>query len=91
MENLTYEITHYDSHNHNDSNLSGFIVGFLVSDNHLKKQNGFQTIVKYSDSSGKTEQQIIQIAYNQIKADIKIWHDNLPKNNIIGSKFIPNE
>lgn len=91
MENLDYEIIGYEYHSHTDPNLQGFLVRFLVTDVLLNRQNAFESIIKDNICVGKTEHQIVQLAYNKIKSDVKIWHDSLPQSNIVGSKFIPSK
>lgn len=89
MENLDYEIIGYEYHNHIDDNLKGFLVRFLVTDILLNRQNAFEAIIQNKYCVGKSEHDIVQLAYNKIKDDVTIWHNNLPESNVIGSKFIP--
>ena len=89
MENLEYEVIDYTYHNHNDMNLRGFLVRFLVTESLLNRQNAFEAIIPNHLSVGKSEHEIVQLAYNKIKDDVKIWHSALPESSIVGSRFVP--
>lgn len=91
MDNIEYKIQRYELYPPDES--TSFVVGFKISDTLNNNRSGYiEALIPLTDASGKTSNEICQLAYNKIKIQI----DNLVKdliskrNNLIGYTFVPN-
>lgn len=91
MKKLDYIIKEYRYHTHEDDRLNGMIVDFLVTNKEYNRTQSFSTLLHHSLIEDKTDDEIIVMAYNQLKYEITAWDNESPKTQIIGSKFIPPE
>lgn len=91
MDNIEYKIQRYELYPPDES--TSFVVGFKISDNLNNNKSGYvEALIPLTEVSGKTSNEICQIAYIKIKPQIDIIVNDLisKRNQLIGYTFIPN-
>jgi hypothetical protein len=91
MDNIEYKIQRYELYPPDES--TSFVVGFKISDKLNNNRSGYiEALVSLEEASGKTSNEICQLAYNKIKTEIDNLVNDLvsKRNNLIGYTFIPN-
>jgi hypothetical protein len=91
MDNIEYKIQRYELYPPDES--TSFVVGFKISDTLNNNRSGYiEALVPLAEASGKTSNEICQIAYDKIKNQIDIIVKDLigKRNQLLGYTFIPN-
>ena len=91
MDNIEYKIQRYELYPPDES--TSFVVGFKISDTLNNNRSGYiEALVPLEEASGKTSNEICQLAYNKIKLEIDNLVNDLvsKRNSLTGYTFIPN-
>lgn len=91
MDNIEYKIQRYELYPPNES--TSFVIGFKISDILNNNRSGYiEALVSLEEASGKTSNEICQLAYNKIKKEIDFLVNDLisKRNQLLGYTFIPN-
>lgn len=89
MDKLNYEIREYRYHRHTNENLCGFLIGFLITNENSGLSITLSTLVKDEHAKNKNEQEIIEIAFSQLKPEIQKWYNESSGIKMVGKKFNP--
>jgi hypothetical protein len=91
MDNIEYKIQRYELYPPEES--TSFVVGFKISDILNNNRSGYiEALIPLTEASGKTSNEICQLAYNKIRPEINTLVNDLisRRNNLIGYTFVPN-
>lgn len=74
MENLQIKIKDYRLHEGGAGD--GWLVTFLITNTKNLSYCAFESLVTLKDSLNKTEEEIIDLAYEKIEHEIKDWYNS---------------
>ena len=89
MNNIKYKIVRYDTSEHHE--LPNKIVGFEVICENNDRSSYHETILQRNDILDKTNEQIVDLAFNKLSASLAQSAAKLSseENNIVGAYYIP--
>ena len=91
MNNIEFKIQRYELYPPDESDC--FAVGFRIIDSLNNDRTGYvETTIPLTECSGKTSNEICQLAYNKSKNEIDIVVNDLlsKRNKLTNYTFIPN-
>lgn len=90
MDNIEYKIQRYELYPLDNS--TSFVVGFKILDTTNNRSGYIEALIPLDEASGKTTNEICQIAYLKLKSQIDIISSDLiaKRNSLVGYTFIPN-
>jgi hypothetical protein len=87
MNNVTITITRYEML---DSDPKSLIIGFRLTCHELRESDYIESHLLLNDIKGKTDNEILDIAYESIRGEIQEKENRLKnKSPILGSIYIP--